>query len=1328
MSRIEVLETRIDQAWRDESTHLRTLSDLNDVAASVSGWEDRGYVVSDLTSRIARVLDEMHPQVREIFEREPTFQGLEWARRRHPNGPPATPAAPAATPAAAPPHLRQYPLRRSPTEQAFFDQLVPELRRVLDNDPELTRTLRSRMGSAESPTENMQRFLADYFSMTVGHDEYLRLMEEDHNAPLRQLEAFRRGSDSGPLQRYFVIREPEGLVPVVRTNIGLWGGNKINLGNLENMAGESLQKMGGTNAALRALSESLDRENITVGGSPGAFNAGGLPTGHRSDAGKRVEDLPDYQGGHGPGHPTLHWFYARLGFDWRTGSRAPRSPWPRPLPTLEGVDRVAWNRRDFIGGAVNTKRQRIARKGAERAEATVGAEREKRWAEMRQRELEKMDPAARARHEAAQRGISGTQLPLPGMMPEGPAQAPEGYEPPPPPPPEVPAQQGAEGGPIRVQIGANNFLEYASPQQQRALLNSRMEDFRTNLTHGDGSRSGIVLHDLISQRRALRQHGPDAAPYLIDLDLAIDSGLTTLMEEGHPFYRDAYRRAVDAGVDIGGEATSQILLAEPDPITFGQENPGRRPETHQSPRAYQESLESDLEFFRERLFDYQDELPTLRNYRGPVSEIHSLLEDYEQVQEHWHLGMHPINTASAYAALQREHINERLRLLADVFPVQPEFPGLEPHERVESLTRRIHGLDVTRPHAELENLAEAMEARPPTLGSEAVSIEEAAQAINEIMSGREPSPPAPAVAEPASAPAPAAELPVAAAAPEGRTVEIDNNPWSGDRSFTISVPEAMEEARQHLELARTQHGRGSRWAARNLLLADGVLRALHPVVGQTGEMEELSSQYRDLLRQVSEEDLREVAAQYPAMEVPVREAIQGRQLTQHADVIERELQRLLREEPIITERSPETAERIAGLRESRQSLEDARGKLGRATPWLVGAALKGGVKPGVAQAEEMGVERPRVEARQEAPSPVEAPASQKPPRPLPATEPTPGTSVVPPAPPGPDAPPPPQPKAGTVEPARAYETPRAAKEAPAVRQAQSAYDAIQKKFPEALRSIEVEAAVRQGDKMMRKARTLEDAGKHAEALRYREAARLNFQSLERVAKLKGLTRTASRALGYASLPLIALDAYGMTKQAMEEGPAAVGRQVAEGMEEAGRGIGRVALPEKAEEALGLDEPGTLRGEEIREQRERAKRGIQEQEDDAEAREFFAAGGGLPPSASDILQERQEHWNLTDPEELARKRREAVQRAMAPQAQPESYPSRAEMNEEFPLPGIVYGDECYTVERISTCDAVFVERITPPGPRFSIPMKWLTQGTDLPTIYKELVEVRNGGDL
>jgi hypothetical protein len=69
-----------------------------------------------------------------------------------------------------------------------------------------------------------------------------------------------------------------------------------------------------------------------------------------------------------------------------------------------------------------------------------------------------------------------------------------------------------------------------------------------------------------------------------------------------------------------------------------------------------------------------------------------------------------------------------------------------------------------------------------------------------------------------------------------------------------------------------------------------------------------------------------------------------------------------------------------------------------------------------------------------------------------------------------------------------------------------------------------------------------------------------------------------------------------------------------------------------------------------------------------------------------------------------------------------------MNEEFPLPGIVYGDECYTVERISTCDAVFVERITPPGPRFSIPMKWLTQGTDLPTIYKELVEVRNGGDL
>jgi hypothetical protein len=64
----------------------------------------------------------------------------------------------------------------------------------------------------------------------------------------------------------------------------------------------------------------------------------------------------------------------------------------------------------------------------------------------------------------------------------------------------------------------------------------------------------------------------------------------------------------------------------------------------------------------------------------------------------------------------------------------------------------------------------------------------------------------------------------------------------------------------------------------------------------------------------------------------------------------------------------------------------------------------------------------------------------------------------------------------------------------------------------------------------------------------------------------------------------------------------------------------------------------------------------------------------------------------------------------------------------PLGGIAYGDECYTVERISTSDAVFVERVTPPGPRFSIPMKWLAQGADLPTIYKELVEVRNGGDL
>jgi hypothetical protein len=57
----------------------------------------------------------------------------------------------------------------------------------------------------------------------------------------------------------------------------------------------------------------------------------------------------------------------------------------------------------------------------------------------------------------------------------------------------------------------------------------------------------------------------------------------------------------------------------------------------------------------------------------------------------------------------------------------------------------------------------------------------------------------------------------------------------------------------------------------------------------------------------------------------------------------------------------------------------------------------------------------------------------------------------------------------------------------------------------------------------------------------------------------------------------------------------------------------------------------------------------------------------------------------------------------------------------PLPGIVYGDECYTVERLSTSDAFFVERVTPPGPKFSIPMKMLAEGTDLPTVYKTLLK-------
>lgn len=1267
--------------------------------------------------------------------------------------PPAQLGTLAATPAATPHHAQQQAV-----EQAFLDQLVPELQRVLGNEPELVRELQRRVGARGDgmggvrralPPENMQRFLADYFSMTVGDDEFKRLLrEQGRDIPYRW-------SQGGPLQRYFVIREPEGVVPVVRTAIDVYGDNKIYLSNLENMAPESLRKMGGSNAALRALSESLDREGITVGGSPGAFNDAGLPTGSGSDAGKRVEDLPDYREGHGAGHPTLHWFYARLGFDWRTGERAPRSPWPRPLPTLEGVDPVAWNRRDFIGGAVNTKRQRIARKGAERAETTASAEREKRWGEMQQRELEKMDPAARARHEAA--GRAGVQLPLPGMMPEGPDPAPEGYEPPP--PPEVPAQQAPEGGPIRVQIGANNFLEYASPQQQRALLNSRMEDVRTNLARGDTT----VFYDLISQRRALRQHGPDAAPYLIDLDLAIDSGLTTLREENHPAYRPLYDRAVDAGVDVGAEATSQIPSAEPtsveeatqaineimsgreppppapapsptlpprrvraalDNIERGLESPGHRPvrlsniwalgdliADHQFQTILNVSADAQSQVRRivESVGAAEWEEAT-RGVGNPqfveTAGTQALIDTFERMRDPQWGPTAPAAPAPAPAAepaaaaaepttvpeaqplwhplVQREFDDlERLLRAGENDPISSAVTNTIYDQYAERLGNLLHGRGRTGEVIRSERGYTVMPGDLDWTPEQRRDVGRHLQAIPErgwVHINRNPyvewaqtiheyhedvlGEPAPGM--------PAAEPAAAAAAPEGRTVQIDNNPWSGDRSFTISVPEAVEEARQHLELARTQHGTGSNWAAHNLLLADGVLRALHPVVGQTGEMEELSSQYRDLLRQVSEEDLREVAARAPAMEVPVREAIQGRQLTQHADVIERELQRLLREEPIMRLRSPETAERIAGLRESRQSLEDARGKLGRATPWLIGAALKGGVKPGVAQAEEMGVERSRVEARQEAPPPVEAPAPQKPPRPLPMAEPAPGTSVVPPAPPGPDAPPPPQPKAGTVEPARAYETPRAAKEAPAVRQAQSAHDAIQKKFPEALRSIEVEAAVRQGDEMMRKARTLEGAGKHAEALRYREAARLNFQSLERVAKLKGLTRTASRALGYASLPLIALDAYGMTKQAMEEGPAAVGRQVAEGMEEVGRGIGRVALPKKAEEALGLDEPGTLRSERVGGSRqEQADASLQRTKE-----AFMATPGGLsererrnddihrtPASESPegtemvvwdnegvptFLQERERHWSLTDPEELAKKRREAAQKALAPQ--------------------------------------------------------------------------------
>lgn len=627
---------------------------------------------------------------------------------------------------------------RTPGMQAYFDQLVPELQRVMDNDPELFRQVSSYLGRHSLPSENIQRFLADYFSMTVGDDEYVRLIGGEQNAP-------RDWGRSGPLQRYFVIREPEGLVPVVRTNIYVHSNNPnnpvrvhdVSLTNLENMADPSLRGMGGTTAALTALSESIDREGITVHGGPANFSHEDLPTGSPSDAGKRLQDLPSYER-KPAGTPTLHWFYARLGFDARTGKRDPQ-PHRQPTQTSLGdIDPVGWNRKDFISGAVNTKRQRIARKWAERAEATAGAAQEDRWKQMQQRELEKMDPAARARHEAAQRGISGTQQVFPDFLTEGPAQAPEGYEPPA--PPEAPAQRAPEGGPIRVHTGADNFLEYDSPQQQRSFLASRLFDFRNAIADMDIVGAEIVIDDLISQRRTLRRRGPDAAPYLPDMDRAINSTLTTLLEEGHPSYRDVYRRAVDAGVDIGAEPIPgrEDVFS---PVEFGDENTRRGTLTFQTPGQYRAWLEDTLDDFRAGLGDYQD-VPRARNYRDAVVHIQNLLDDYAQVQEHWHLGIYTVNDSSAYASLQREHINERLRVLSNVFPEQPEFPGLEPEERMENLLARNHSLDVTR-HEDLRGLAEAMAARPPTLNSGSMSAEEGVRRIEAILEGGEPSPPGP---------------------------------------------------------------------------------------------------------------------------------------------------------------------------------------------------------------------------------------------------------------------------------------------------------------------------------------------------------------------------------------------------------------------------------------------------------------------------------------------------------------------------------------------------------------------------------------------------------
>lgn len=212
------------------------------------------------------------------------------------------------------------------------------------------------------------------------------------------------------------------------------------------------------------------------------------------------------------------------------------------------------------------------------------------------------------------------------------------------------------------------------------------------------------------------------------------------------------------------------------------------------------------------------------------------------------------------------------------------------------------------------------------------------------------------------------------------------------------------------------------------------------------------------------------------------------------------------------------------------------------------------------------------------------------------------------------------------------------KEVPVKAQAGTAYEAIKAKSPEMLRAPDVAKAVRDGDRLMEAARAAEDAGNLPRAKQLRLTAERQFLSLERLAKVRGGIRTAGKVLNYATLPIVALEAYGMTKQAVEEGPGAVARQVAEGAEETGRAIGRVLLPKVAEEALGLDEPGTLRKERGREAMEQIQAEIQTQAPDEEAVEFFEQDSQQP------IQSGWGYLGASDP--LHKQRQDAIRKAMA----------------------------------------------------------------------------------